>query len=96
MSESHCVMYLHRRVIEAENAARRGRWVGGKVYNFLTGSDAEHVAISGAVLVTVYRALDRQPPIELHAMGEYVMRYPDAKHLKTAFEAKMKEKGVIV
>ncbi|MGH1369097.1 MAG: hypothetical protein ACRBCL_10820 [Maritimibacter sp.] len=95
MSEGQAVLHLHRKVSEGEKARKRARTFVGRVHNWMSGTQGEVVTATGAVLMTVYRALNTAPPEGMTAMGEFALTLDHAIDLNGHFAAAMTEKGVI-
>ncbi len=93
MSEPHCLLYLHRRVASARQAADRGRHLFGRIYNALTGADPDYILLTGHVLDTVLRVAE-EPRLDAdQRLGTYQVRRDVAERLLDVFTEKMKMAG---
>ncbi|WP_095589591.1 hypothetical protein [Actibacterium ureilyticum] len=74
MSPEHCYLYLARRVATAELAAARAGWIGGRLYNRLSGTRADYVPLSGAVVSGILRLAGEAPPEAMDRGAQYLVR----------------------
>ena len=65
---------LHFRNQIAKGAERRSHWIGGRVYNLLTGEDAEYIPVSGTHLRQTLAVVKIATPDFVVASGEYMLR----------------------
>ncbi len=96
MSPAHCLLYVARRVADGRQARARNRWVGGRFYNWLTGSETEYVVLSGAVLGNSLKWLDQVVPDGLPRGVDLKLPFEIAEALDTELRAKAKAEGMTV
>ncbi|WP_170330700.1 hypothetical protein [Ruegeria arenilitoris] len=65
---------LHFRLYEADRARRRGGWLGGRVYNRLSGQDPDYIPVSGTHLIQVFNVLRIETPEFVGVSGQYLLR----------------------
>ncbi|MFD0908832.1 hypothetical protein [Ruegeria arenilitoris] len=70
---------LHFRLYETEQARKRARWFGGRIYNTFSGADPDYVPVSGTHLMQMLDAIRIQAPDFVVASGQYLLRYDYAK-----------------
>ncbi|MCV2881226.1 hypothetical protein [Actibacterium sp. XHP0104] len=95
MSPAHCLVYLSRRVADTEAAAKRSGWIGGRIYNSLTGADVNYVGLSGAVLGGTLRYIGEDVPEALDYGCDYLLRRDRARDYLDEFTARARERGMI-
>ncbi|KAJ55375.1 hypothetical protein ACMU_11815 [Actibacterium mucosum KCTC 23349] len=95
MSDEHCLMYLARRVSNAEQAQARSGWFGGRLYNRMAGENADFVELSGAVLAGAMRYSGHTVPEGLDRGQDYLLRRDYAQGLLLLFKDKAKRSGMI-
>ncbi len=95
MSNAHCVIYVARRVAEVRNAHVRARWFGGRFYNWLTGSSADYVVLSGAVLANSFKWLGETVPEGFPRGANLELQFELAEKLDADLRAKAKAEGLI-
>lgn len=94
MSNAHCLMYVARRVAEARNAQARASWIGGRVYNRLTGSDADHVVLSGTVLANSLKWLGEPVPDDFPRAADLELPFGLAAQLDADLRTKAAADGM--
>lgn len=94
MSNADCLMYVARRVAEARNARARAGWVGGRAYNWLSGSHAEHVVLSGTVLANSLKWLGETIPEGFPRAADIALQFDLAEHLDADLRAKAAAEGL--
>ncbi|MFV2052589.1 hypothetical protein [Aliiroseovarius sp. YM-037] len=70
---------LHFAIHTTENAVRRSRWFGGRLFNKFSGESADYVRLSGAHLIQTLRVAGIQPPDFIVIAGKYLLRLDVAK-----------------
>lgn len=68
------IQILHFRNQIAKAAARRSRWFGGRIYNKLTGEEADYIPISGTHLRQAFAIVKIETPDFIVAAGKYQLR----------------------
>lgn len=95
MSPDHCVVYLARRVGEARQARDRSTWIGGRIYNWMTGAQFETVDMSGAVFASALKTLGEEVPADFPYGSDLTLRFEIAAKLEQEIRAKAKAEGRI-
>jgi hypothetical protein len=65
---------LHFRNQIAKSSNRRSRWIGGRLFNRLSGEDPEYIPISGTHLQQTLSAVSIETPDFVVASGKYQLR----------------------
>lgn len=66
--------FLHFRVTEADDAARRSGWIGGRLYNRMTGQNAEYTQVSGRRLMQIFELAGLEVPKVIEMPQQYLVR----------------------
>lgn len=74
LDDASLAKVLQVRIVEAETAARRARWFGGRLINALTGQDPDYTPLSGRHLEQVLSQLDLDVPATLFRDRSYRVR----------------------
>lgn len=93
MSPDHCVIYLARRVGDARQAKDRSSWIGGRVYNWLTGATFETVDVSGAVFANSLKCLGETVPEDFPRGADLTLNFEMAEKLEREMRALAKAEG---
>ena len=65
---------LHFRNEVAKVAAKRQRWIGGRLYNTFSGDDPDYIPISGSHMRQALRVVGIEAPEFVVAVGKYKLR----------------------
>lgn len=65
---------LHHRVHVAKRAMRRSGWIGGRVYNWMSGEDPDYIPMSGTHLRQTLTVAGIETPDPVVASGKYLLR----------------------
>lgn len=95
MSPDHCILYLARRVGEAQQAGDRSGSIFGRIYNRMTGEAVGFVNLSGAVLATTMTYVGDPVPEVFDKGKDYVIRLEIAENLLNRMKTKAKAEGLI-
>jgi hypothetical protein len=66
--------FLHVRLHTADAARTRAKWIGGRLYNRLSGEDADYVPLSGTHLRQTLAVIGIDAPGAIAAAGGYLLR----------------------
>lgn len=95
MSPEHCYLYLKRRVATAELAAARAGWLGGRIYNRLSGERTDYVPLSGAVLSGILRVAGEDAPDAVDRAASYLLRRDAARNYLDKAEDWARRTGLV-
>lgn len=77
---------LQFRIYTAETAAKRAHWVGGRLYNVLTGQSGTYVPLYGTHLRQSLQVVLGHIPEGIEPAGEYELRLDYAKRALVAIK----------
>lgn len=74
-SDGDLLIWLTRKLYQAENARKRAGWFGGRFYNRMAGEDPDYLEMSGVHLAQVLALIGFDAPPWVIARGKYLLRY---------------------
>lgn len=73
---------LHHRIQIALNATRRSRWIGGRVFNRLSGEDPDYIPMSDTQLLQTLAIVGADAHEVVSATGKYQLRLDVSKEAR--------------
>jgi len=80
--------FVHFRIDTAFKARKRCRWLGGRLYNALTGQSVTYIPLSGTHLRQALFCIGLQPPDQVVVQGRYELRLDYALKVHDALKSK--------
>lgn len=74
-SDADLLIWLTRKLHQAQNAQRRSIWFGGRFYNRMANEDPDYLEMSGVHLAQVLACIGLNAPPWVVAKGTYRLRY---------------------
>lgn len=74
-SDADLLVWLHRKLHNAEWARRRAVWFGGRFYNRMVNEDPDYLDMSGVHLAQVLGLIGFDAPPWVAGQGKYQLRY---------------------
>ncbi|TKW65689.1 MAG: hypothetical protein DI616_13825 [Paracoccus denitrificans] len=75
LSDDDLLIWLTRKVYQAENARKRASWFGGRFYNRMTNESPHYLEMSGVHLAQVLALVGFDAPPWVIPKGRYLLRY---------------------
>ncbi|WP_420587083.1 hypothetical protein [Ruegeria sp.] len=95
MTTDHCILYLSRKVADAEIARRRDRSVLGRLMNKMLGANPNFIMLSGAVIAGTLEYLCEPVPEDFDRGQDYRVSFGAAEKVHRKFINKARQEGLI-
>ena len=82
-SDDGLLTVLHHRIQIAKHARHRSRWIGGRLFNRLSGEDPDYIPVSGTHLRQTLAIAGVEPPDFVTATGQYLLRLDVSEKART-------------
>lgn len=94
MDEGQLARFLYLRLMHVQDARRRSRWFGGRIYNRMVGAEVSHIELPGHRMLAAMRWAGVTPPKGVQGDRYYLLRLDVAAKAFAALHLWCRTNGV--